>query len=343
MSTFSKLINSDGLTIFSNLPQEFEEFYDLCEVVNEKIGLNEKLGNFRHGKIITENGIAYIISMDKELVDRPRYFKEKLVVLSEHLETIEIIKEDLKNSMQADNRRLIHNITSFNGKNILELYSIVPENKVATDFRKTRDIIKSYILKNPDGVADSFLRIAKNSIAMKSEFTVFKKIDGDPSLLQKQLFDIRKVILLVIHVFYHDLKEKDIFVQVEECNERLKFDFETIRVALYHLLDNTAKYICPSSQLKISFINTNESFSVVLNMWSMEIKKEEIHLIENEGVSGSWAIKTGKSGDGLGIPIVKRILSLNNAELRIIPNIQKQLKKIDGVSYAYNEFEIMFR
>jgi signal transduction histidine kinase len=343
MNTFYKLINIEGLVIYSNIPQEFEHLYNTCTIGNEIIELGYKYGEIRHGKISSNNGIAYLLTTDVELIKRPRYFKEKLKVLYEQIEIIELIKIDLKNTMQADNRRLIHNITSFNGKNILELYSVVPENQVSKDFRTIRETIKGYLSKNPDGVADAFLRIAKNSIAMKSEFTVFKKIDGDPSLIQKQLFDIRKVVLLVIHVFYHDLKENDVYVEVEECNQKIKFDFETIRVALYHILDNAAKYIMPNSQLSVSFKSSNNGFMVVFDMWSMEIKTDELQEIEREGVSGGWAVKTGKAGDGLGIPIVKRILALNNADLIIKPNVQKQLKRYDGVFYSNNLFEIIFR
>lgn len=343
MGTFYKIISAEGQVIYSNLNQEYEKLFEICDTRNEILELNHKIGKVRHGKISGSNGQAYLLTTSKELIDRPRYFKEKLLVLYEQIDVFELQKEELKNSLQADNRRLIHNITSFNGKNILELYSIVPENKVTADFREIKEIIKSYLLKNPDGVADAFLRIAKNSIAMKSEFTVFKKVNEDPSLLQKQFFDIRKVILLVIHVFYQDLKEKEVHVLVDECIQKIKFDFETIRVALYHLLDNAAKYILPNSQLRIGFIQSQNLFTVVMDMWSMEIKIDELSLLDIEGYSGSWATKTGKAGDGLGIPIVKKILALNNAELKINPNIQRQTKKLDGVTYANNGFELIFR
>lgn len=343
MKTFCKLINSEGVIVYSNLEHNQEQFFEICDERNEIVKSIESKKSFRHGKIQNENGIAYLLTFDVELLQKPRYFKEKLLVLSEQLQTIELIKSDLKNDMQADNRRLIHNITTFNGRNIIELYSIVPENQVSKDFRKIKEIIKEYLLQNPDAVADSFLRIAKNSIAMKSEFTVFKKIDGDPSLLQKQSYDIRKVVLLIIHVFYHDFKENDVYVNIDDCNKKLNFDFETIRVALYHLLDNAAKYIMPNSQLRISFFEEPNNFKIELVMWSMEIRREEFDRLEIEGFSGLWAKKTGKNGDGLGIAVVKRILSLNDAELLIIPNIQNQTKRYDGINYEKNKFEINFK
>lgn len=346
MKTFVRLINKDNVVIYSNLPKEQEYYFDLCETKNqviEKCILTSK--KIRHGKISNENGIAYLITYETELISKPRYFKEKLNVYSEHLIDINNIKIKLTQDIQANNRRLIHNITSFNGHNIQELYLVVPEEKISKDYRQVKDTIKTYLLKDPDAVADAFLRIAKNSIAMKSEFTVFKKLDGGTATLQKQPHYIRKVILTVLHVFYQDFKELDVYVLIEENVNQISFDFETIRVALYHLIDNTAKYILNNSQLKVRFVENIEdkSFSVLLEMISLEIKPTELDDILKEGYSGSLAKQISKNGDGLGLYIVNKILNLNNARLLIhINQLPYFSKKIDGINYVRNTFEIKF-
>lgn len=223
MGTYVKLINKDNIIIYSNLPKEQDYYFELCENRTEIIEKCEFTGKkIRHGKIISENGIAYLITFNIELINKPRYFKEKLSVYSEQILEINNIKNKLTQDIQADNRRLIHNITSFNGHNIQELYLVVPEEKLSKDYRKVKETIKSYLSKDPDAVADAFLRIAKNSIAMKAEFTVFKKLDGGSATLQKQQHYIRKVVLTVLHVFYQDFKELDVHVLVED-NEKLLY------------------------------------------------------------------------------------------------------------------------
>ena len=345
MNTYYKLISNEGVIIFSNLPKELEFYFEQCNVKNEIVYSCKELPvAFRHGKVINESGISYLLCTESEAVNRPRYFKEKLTVMSEHLLEITLIKNELKKDIQANNRRLVHNITSFNAHNIQELYLIVPENKISKDYKLIKETVKQYLYENPDGVADAFLRIAKNSIAMKAEFTVFKKLDGDPSLLQFQLYDIRRVILTVLHVFYQDFNENDVYVIIDEAKKYLRFEFETIRVALYHIIDNTAKYILPGTQLRIRFeANTSEkTYSVILQMTSMEIKPEELSDIYNEGYSGIFAKKSGKNGDGLGLAIVKRILALNKADLIIYPNQGGFTKWHDGINYTRNNFEIRF-
>ncbi|WP_026705880.1 sensor histidine kinase [Flavobacterium soli] len=346
METFIKLINKDGVIIFSNLPERNEYYYLSCEnknsLIDKCIFIRKKA---RHGIIQSEEGITYLFTYDYEIVNKPRFFKEKLQIYSEQLAEINLIKNKLTQDIQANNRRLVHNITSFNAHNIQELYLLVPEEKLSKDYRSIRETIKTFLLDNSDAVADAFLRIAKNSIAMKAEFTVFKKLDGGQETLQKQPHPIKKVILTVLHVFYQDFKELDVYVAVEESTQVLTFDFETIRVALYHIIDNTVKYIMPNSQLRIRFSEVkDESFSLILDMFSMEIKEEENQDVFKEGYSGINAKKAGKNGDGLGLYIVNRILKLNNAQLIINP-YQKPtyIKKIEGIVYEKNVFEIRFQ
>jgi K+-sensing histidine kinase KdpD len=120
-------------------------------------------------------------------------------------------------------------------------------------------------------------------------------------------------------------------------------DFETIRVALYHLIDNTSKYILPDTQLRIKFSAGEHKFIVSFEMISMEIKEHELEDIFNEGISGENAKKVKKNGDGLGLPIIKTILKLHHTNLKIFPNLQPSFNsKYDGVNYVRNLFEITF-
>ena len=346
MKTYVKLINKDNVVIYSNLPKEQNYCFELCENKTEIIEKCKFTGKkIRHGKITSVNGVAYLLTFEPELINKPRYFKEKLSIFSDQILEINIIKQKLTQDIQADNRRLIHNITSFNGHNIQELYLVVPEEKLSKDYRQVKETIKTYLVKDPDAVADAFLRIAKNSIAMKAEFTVFKKLDGGLATLQKQPHYIRKVILTVLHVFYQDFKELNVYVSVEENEKLLKFDFETIRVALYHIIDNTVKYISPNTELKIRF-RENElenSFSLIIEMISMEIKPNELDDVLREGYSGIYAKQSGKNGDGLGLFIVDKILNLNGAKLLVhINQLPLYSKKIEGINYVRNTFEVIF-
>ena len=86
MNTHVKLINKDNVIIYSNLPKEQEYYFELCDNKTEIIEKCEFTGKkIRHGKITSENGIAYLITLEPELINKPRYFKEKLTIYSEQI------------------------------------------------------------------------------------------------------------------------------------------------------------------------------------------------------------------------------------------------------------------
>lgn len=344
MNTYIRLINKDGGKIYDNLPIDLEEYYTACKNFNEVIeSKNKSNQKMRHGISITEFGTVYIISDDKEIVSRPRYFKEKLNVYAEHLQEINSIKDDLRQFIQSDNRRLVHNITSINAHIIQEIYLLVPEEKLSTNYREILEIIKDYLIKDTDAAASAFLRIAKNSIAMKSEFTVFKKLSGEKPILQKQTHDVRKVLLTVLHVFFQDFKELDVLVQIGDKGKFLMLDFETIRVALYHFIDNTTKFILPDTDFRIKFQEEETKFTITFDMISMEIKSDELENIFKDGVSGANAKQTKKDGDGLGMSIICNILKLHDAQIIIHPNQQPPIsRRLNGVNYVRNIFDMVF-
>ncbi|MES1181442.1 MAG: hypothetical protein ABUL44_01475, partial [Flavobacterium sp.] len=142
MSVFVKQLDINGSEIYSNLPKDLNEYFSSCKVQNELIEHSPILKRkARHGILKNEFGTAYLLSDEPELVERPRYFKEKLKVHSEYLKELISIKENLIQTIQADNRRLVHNITSINAHNIQEIYLLVPEDKLSQDYRGILEII----------------------------------------------------------------------------------------------------------------------------------------------------------------------------------------------------------
>ena len=62
------------------------------------------------------------------------------------------------------------------------------------------------------------------------------------SELKCQVNPIRKVILNVLHTFFIDFNNQNIYVYVSEFKGRVKIDYESIQVALYHLIENATKW-----------------------------------------------------------------------------------------------------
>jgi len=94
----------------------------------------------------------------------------------------------------------------------------------------------------------------------------------------------------------------------------------------------------------VSFAETDTECAVSIKMLSIKIEDIDLENIFKEGYSGQNAIKLGVSGNGIGMNIVERLLSMNNARLEIRKNFNPSRNKVQlGIPYEMNEFRISFQ
>ena len=86
---------------------------------------------------------------------------------------------EIRAEEQIKVNRLVHNLTSINAHNIQEIYDLVPQDVLAQNWRKQLDFIKTEIKQDLDKAALMFLRIAKHNTHMRSEFSIYRKIEND--------------------------------------------------------------------------------------------------------------------------------------------------------------------
>ncbi len=260
------------------------------------------------------------------------------------LNSTHVIQSIIDESEQAQNkstRRLIHNLTSLNAHNIQEFYSLVPQENVSRKMGKQVKYVKSIVEEEPEETALSLLKMAKNNAAMKVEFSVFKKLfDVNPDLRATN-HNVHKVLMNVFYLFFPDFTDKEVNVVVGDNNNRYMayYYYESIHVALYHIIENAAKYIKPKTTLNVRITNQNEMSEIVFDMYSTQIKAEEVELIFEEGISGKVASQHGKSGDGIGMSRAKNILELNRGTLSVKP-YPDTTETVMGFIFQRNVFTI---
>jgi signal transduction histidine kinase len=338
------LVTVRGDTVLSNAQNKCLQCIGSCNSESQVVS-NCKLGSGkrRQGKRTTEDGFIYLCSEDKDIVNSNRVFKEKLNVYSEVLSELKNAKADISNKINSETKRLIHNLTSLNGHNIQEVFDLVPQEKVAQNMRHQVELINSHLKDNFSDVAPAILRIAKNNMAIKTEFSVFNKLYETEPRLNKKFHAIHKVLLNILSLFFQELVDSEINVVIEPCEETVFLDYESIHVALYHLIGNAVKYIHKDTVMVIGWHNRLESFVMSFDMISLRIEEEEMDSLFEEGYSGINAVNTKKAGDGIGMFRIAKILQLNGASLSIKRDINYKNRRVtDGVPYDNNIFEISF-
>ncbi len=330
----------DGSEVYSDFLNECNNCISQCSVESKKIKCPLFKDDRRIGKSNNKLGEVFCCTTDKDMLKSSKSFKTEKLGKLLALQELEIAKEKIN----FDTKKLIHNLTKTNGHNIQELYALVPQEILTQNLTEQLRTIEQIIAEDPNEAAKTFLRIAKNNAAMKTEFSVFNKLFGGEPALHKKRNPVKKVTLNLFHIFFQKFKEINVYVAFDENQDYLIFDYESIHVCLYHLIDNATKYVLPGSNFHVHFKKDDKDFSIIMDMISLRIEDNEKDRLCEEGFSGKSARKLKKHGDGIGLGRVSKILSINNGELIIHPNVKPyKSKKFQGYWYDNNLFEIKLK
>jgi hypothetical protein len=299
--------------ICENLEIECKSCYSRCNSPGKQVPVCPKYGDERRqGKIINSKGTTFLCDKTKTT----KLFRDKLEALSYAYSDLLIPRKHYENEAKKNEQqrvnRLIHNLTSLNAHNIQEIDDFIPQELLAANYQDLIRYIQEQIKKDMHSAALMFLRIAKHNIHMKTEFSIYKKLDRLDATLEYSMNPIRKVILNVLHTFFADFTSKGIYVHVNEFRGRVKIDYESIQVALYHLIENASKYTMPNTNVNIYFEERQNEVDVHFEMFSLYLEDEEVEKIFGEGYSGSLAKELKLNGDGIGMWQIARMMKLNN-------------------------------
>ncbi|WP_434940148.1 ATP-binding protein [Shewanella sp. HL-SH8] len=290
---------------------------------------------YRYLKVNKEHGRAIAITTDQNYIKSRKQFERHLASMVDSIETIKNLTKQANDDLNASTHRLVHNLTSINAHNIQEIYSEFPQHLISGSGKKNITQIQSIISTKPKQVSSMILRLAKNNIAMKAEFSVFKRLYDRNTKVDMNQHPVHRVLMNIMYTFFPDFSEKEVYVNVHDSKAQAYFDYDTVHVALYHILDNAAKYTENSSAFDIIIKQLEERVEVAFSMQSIVIEDNELELIYQEGYSGINAHELYKSGHGIGMARVKAMLTINNATIRIDRVGDVRNVELNGMSLKY--------
>lgn len=328
-------------TYFSNtLPQCSEcitKSYDtdsvcICPIHNEEC-------RFQKGS--AHNTEVFLCEKISTIKNRKR-FQERYSLLLTNIPFFKsLVKEAFKQAADIERERysqVVHNLKSLNAQSLMIQYSLIPqeENDRYRDlFSQVEEIVKN----NPREATLTLLKLAKNNAHMKTEFSTHEKLTLENPMLFKQKHLVKSVILNVYHSFDVDFKDRGIRLVISESMSRAYFDYETIRVSLYHIFFNAIKYMKSHSTLNVGITEDENYVHIDFIMDSLHIFPEEVDKIFEDHYSGRIPQLNGLSGKGLGMGLIRKAVLLNNGRFEISPG--KSSKKIEGKLYSENLFRLI--
>lgn len=336
------IISNAQETIAENLATECKDCFATCSTPGKVIEVCPKYGLLRRQGIIKNNRGTTFLCCDE--TKTTKLFRDKLEGLSYAYYDLQIPKEkyeaDAKLNEQQSVNRLVHNLTSINAHNIQEIYDFVPQEILTSNYQTQLDFIQKEIKRDTKKACLVFLRIAKHNIHMKSEFSIYRKLDRSDAELELRSHPIQKVLMNVLHTFFVDFTNNNIFVEVENYYGRVRIDYETIQVAIYHLIENASKYTKPETNILIQFKDYPTTVEVIFTMTSLFIEDDEVDKIFIEGYSGKAAKQSKLNGDGIGMWRINQMIRLNKGSIEINNGKTKIIS--DGSTYGENQIILKF-
>lgn len=272
---------------------------------------------FRVGIFKWAMGTVIAYTSSKDFIKSSQKFNTYLSVLGNSIDELKTNKDSVDTVLMKQITILLHNLVSLNAHNLQEIYSLVPEEKFANSIGNKKSFISNLVKSNPEKTASTVLKLLKNNIAMKTEFSVFVKLFEENPKLNMKNHNIHKVLMNLLYGFFPDFTDQHIIVTVRPSTIKAYFDYESLYVAFFYLLENATKYIQRNSTFDICFVDLGDEAQILFDMTSLKIQDDERERIFNEGYSGEMALKKEKQGKGIGMFRVKRILELNNAKIEV--------------------------
>lgn len=328
--------DSNGAQVISKL----DDNRDILEIIDKNEIVDYKSQKYRVGIVKSENALIIAYTASKHLIKSSKMFNSYLEILGLSVDNLIKDKKQVEDILIKQTNILIHNLISLNAHNIQEIYNIVPQDSINNSIPNKKQFIANIIKSNPDKTALAILKLMKNNIAMKTEFSVFAKLFEKTPKLNMKEHNIHKVLMNILYSFFPDFTDKQVNVNVHSSTLKAYFDYESIYVVFFHLIENATKYIQNNSEFNIKFNDYNNEVEIIFDMMSLKINDNEKEKIFEEGYSGKYAVKNEKEGKGIGMSRVKKLLELNNAKIYL--NTENACKS-NCNDFENNIFKIKFK
>ncbi|WDV45672.1 HAMP domain-containing sensor histidine kinase [Clostridiaceae bacterium M8S5] len=199
-------------------------------------------------------------------------------------------------------------------------------SNLSHDLRSPLTSIKGYARALIDGTVDrdnqnKYLNIileeSDRLSKMTNDILDLSKIESGNYELDLSNFSINEMILNQIEKFEVLLKEKEVYVKINLCEDKdiVFADRDKINRVVYNLIDNAVKFVDVNGRLTITTTKIGEFISISIYNSGEIIPKEELDYIWERFVKLDKSRGKNKKGSGLGLAIVKSILDSHNAEI----------------------------
>jgi signal transduction histidine kinase len=148
------------------------------------------------------------------------------------------------------------------------------------------------------------------------DLVTLQRYDSDDQFIQKQSFDIQKIIYSIIEILEHEAADKGLKLRSEADSCQVTGDPDKIEQVLENLVTNAIKFTTDGSIL-ITANQVDENVVVEVKDTGIGISGDHLDKLFDRFYRTDKARSRDKGGTGLGLSVVKSILEAHNSEIHV--------------------------
>lgn len=247
--------------------------------------------------------------------------------------------EEFQTSYYKENVASINQIIS-NLKTISEQQAQFVSN-VSHELRTPMTIISGYVNGILDGTVPKakqteYLYIISQEMQrlkiLVSSMLNLTKYDNGTIQIKHELFPINDLIFRTFLMFESRIEKRNITIEGLDCDTLYVYgDNDLISQVVYNLVENAVKFVNTGGTISIRLEDTKNASVFNIRNTGPGIPKDELPKIFGRFYKSDFSRSQDKTGLGLGLDIIRKILRLHNAQI-----------SVSSEENAFTEFSVSF-
>lgn len=228
-----------------------------------------------------------------------RFLSENFNHMAEELQGIEVLRTDFINNFSHEFKTPIVSIKGF--------------AEILKDDHLTKEERDEYL----DIVIEESTRLA----SLSTNVLTLSKVETQSILTDQQHFNLGEQVRQSILILDSKLAKKDLLLHIDLDDIYIEGNKEMLNQVWLNLLDNAIKFVQEKGRIDIVMKEEEDSVSLTITDTGCGISSESLPRIFDKFYQDDASHAT--SGNGLGLPIVQKIITLHHGTITCVSQVSK--------------------